>query len=89
MPEWKLRSVRPMRKSDGMGHGFFLQQRSVTSLLADACTWCGKELRTYMIVGPPGTGKTELTVWLAGYLRCRSTGSPLMTTGSPTKSSPK
>ena len=50
-------------------HKFFLQQRSVTSLLADACTWCGKELRTYMIVGAPGTGKTELTVWLAGYLR--------------------
>jgi len=69
VPEWKLRSVRPMRRSSGVGHGFFLQQCSVNSLLADACTWCGKALRTYMIVGPPGTGKTELTVWLAGYLR--------------------
>ena len=69
VPEWKLRTVRAMRRSDGVGHGFFLQQRSVNSMLADACTWCGKELRSYMIVGPPGTGKTELTVWLAGYLR--------------------
>ena len=69
VPEWKLRSVRRMRRSDGVGHGFFLQQRSVNSMVADACTWCGKDLRTYMIVGPPGSGKTELTVWLAGYLR--------------------
>ena len=36
---------------------------------ADACTWSGRELRIYLIVGPPGTGKTELTIWLAGYLR--------------------
>lgn len=38
-------------------------------ILADASTWCGKELRIYLIIGPPGTGKTELTIWLAGYLR--------------------
>lgn len=41
----------------------------MTPILADACTWSGKELRIYLIVGPPGTGKTELTIWLAGYLR--------------------
>jgi hypothetical protein len=31
--------------------------------------WCNNELRIYLIVGPPGTGKTELTIWLAGYLK--------------------
>jgi len=69
VPEWKTRCVRPMRRSDGVGHGFFLKRPSITPLLADACTWCGKELRVYLIVGPAGTGKTELTIWLAGHLK--------------------
>ena len=37
--------------------------------MVDASTWSGKELRIYLVMGPPGTGKTELTIWLAGWLR--------------------
>ena len=69
VPEWKTRCVKPLRQSDGVGHAFFLHRDSIDPLLADACTWCGKELRIYLITGPPGSGKTELTIWLAGYLR--------------------
>ena len=69
VPEWKTRCVRPMKRSVGAGQSFFLERDSTLPLLADACTWFGKELRCYLITGPPGTGKTELTIWLAGYLR--------------------
>ena len=69
VPEWKTRCVRRMKRTDGAGQSFFLQRPSARPLLADACTWFGKELRCYLITGPPGTGKTELTVWLAGHFR--------------------
>jgi len=69
VPEWKTRCVRPLKSSDGAGHSFFLQRGSARPLLADACTWSGRELRIYLLAGPPGVGKTELTIWLAGFLR--------------------
>ena len=69
VPEWKTRGVRSPRTFDGVGHSFYLKRNSITPMLADACIWCGKELRIYLIVGPAGTGKTELAIWLAGYLR--------------------
>ena len=68
-PEWKTRCVRQLKRSDGVGNSFFLKRKSIEPMLSDASTWVGKELRIYLIVGPPGTGKTELTIWLAGYLR--------------------
>ncbi len=69
IPEWKTRCVRRMRRTEGVGQGFFLKRQSATPLLVDALMWCNNELRIYLIVGPPGTGKTELTIWLAGYLK--------------------
>ena len=69
VPEWKTRCVRETPQVDGVGHSFYLKRRCIAPTLADACVWFGKELRIYLIVGPPGTGKTELTMWLAGYLR--------------------
>ncbi len=68
IPEWKTRCVRTMRRQQGVGHTFFLQRQSAEELVADANTWFNKVLRIYLIVGPPGTGKTELTLWLAGVL---------------------
>ena len=68
VPEWKLRCVRPIKHTGHAGLRFFLKRDSTTELLADALTWCGKELRIYLITGPPGVGKTELTIWLAGFL---------------------
>ena len=58
-----------MKRTEGMGHGFFLKRSCSVELLYDACTWFGQTLRCYLITGPPGTGKTELTIWLAGYLK--------------------
>ena len=69
VPEWKVRCVRPMKRTEGMGHEFFLERSCSVELLTDACTWFGQTLRCYLITGPPGTGKTELTIWLAGYLK--------------------
>jgi len=69
IPEWQTRCVRFMKRSDGAGNGFFLKRDSIRPMLVDASTWSGKELRIYLVIGPPGTGKTELTIWLAGYLR--------------------
>ena len=69
IPEWQTRCVRSLKRSDGVGNGFFLNRKSITRILVDASTWSGKELRIYLVMGPPGTGKTELTIWLAGYLR--------------------
>ena len=67
--EWQVRSVWPMKRTDGMGHAFFLKRSCSVELLSDACTWFGQTVRCYLITGPPGTGKTELTIWLAGYLK--------------------
>ena len=67
--EWKVRSVWPMKRTDGMGHAFFLKRSCSVDLLSDACNWFGQTVRCYLITGPPGTGKTELTIWLAGYLK--------------------
>ena len=69
VPEWKVRCVRPMKRTESMGLGFFLQRSCSVELLSDACNWFGKALRCYLITGAPGTGKTELTIWLAGYLK--------------------
>ena len=35
---------------------------------ADADIWSKRSLRLYMVTGPPGVGKSEFTVWLAGRL---------------------
>ena len=58
-----------MKRTEGMGHEFFLRRSCSVELLSDACTWFGQTVRCYLITGPPGTGKTELTIWLAGYLK--------------------
>ena len=53
VPEWKIRCVRPMKRAEGVGQGFFLERRSALPLLADTCSWFGKELRCYLITAPP------------------------------------
>ena len=68
IPEWHTRCVRSRKQADGVGSSFFLERESSRFMLTDASLWCGGELRVYLIIGPPGTGKTELTIWLAGYL---------------------
>ena len=69
IPEWKTRCVRSIKQNNLTGSRFFLEREITKPIVADADTWTGRELRIYLIVGPPGTGKTELTIWLAGYLK--------------------
>ena len=69
IPEWRTRCVRSAKHFKGVGSNFFLPRDSMSQVMADASLWSSKALRIYLILGPPGTGKTELTIWLAGYLR--------------------
>ena len=69
MPEWKFERVKPCKTSSGIGHCFFLQRSSLNKVLADAKLWSNSALRVYMVTGPPGVGKSEFTIWLAGQLR--------------------
>ena len=69
IPEWRTRVVRSMKQIGGIGTGFFLERDIMNPMKVDAETWMGKALIIYLILGPPGSGKTELTIWLAGYLR--------------------
>ena len=69
MPEWKFERGKSCKTSSGLGQGFFLERSSLNKVLADAKLWSGSALRVYMITGPPGVGKSEFTIWLAGDLR--------------------
>jgi hypothetical protein len=69
MPEWKFERVKPSKTATGTGHAFFLERASLDKVLADAKLWSMTALRVYMITGPPGVGKSEFTIWLAGQLR--------------------
>jgi hypothetical protein len=68
VPEWKFERVKPCKNASSTGQGFFLERDSLGKVLADAKLWSKSALRVYMITGPPGVGKSEFTVWIAGQL---------------------
>ena len=68
VPEWKFERVKPCKNASFKGHDFFLERGSLRKVLADAKLWSKSTLRVYMITGPPGVGKSEFTVWIAGQL---------------------
>lgn len=68
IPEWKFERVKQLKSTRFTGQGFFLERRSLSKILKDAKIWRPSELRVYMISGPPGVGKSEFTIWLAGQL---------------------
>ena len=69
VPEWQLERTRALKSSSQTGDGFYLEQKVFNEIIADARIWAKRSLRLYMVTGPPGVGKTEFTVWLAGSLR--------------------
>ena len=69
VPEWKLERTKSLKLSGSVGERFYLERSKVNELRADASLWSQRSLRLYMVTGPPGVGKTEFTVWLAGVLR--------------------
>ena len=52
--EWKVRCVRPKKRTKGVGHEFFLKRSCSKELLSDACTWFGQSVRCYLITGHLG-----------------------------------
>lgn len=68
VPEWKFERVKPCKSASSTGQGFFLERESLGKVLADAKLWSTSALRVYMITGPPGVGKSEFTIWIAGQL---------------------
>ena len=69
VPEWKLERTRSSKGLANVGDRFYLERSVFEQVLADARIWAHHSLRLYMVTGPPGVGKTEFTVWLAGRLR--------------------
>ena len=71
VPEWKFERVKPCKSSSSTGQSFFLKRGGdcvLNEMLADAKLWSQSSLRVYMITGPPGVGKSEFTIWIAGQL---------------------
>jgi len=68
VPSWALERVKPCKSLTGTGQTFFLERHALQKILADAKLWATSALRVYMIAGPPGVGKSEFTIWLAGQL---------------------
>ena len=69
VPEWQLERTRALKNSSQTGDCFYLERNVFNEITADARIWAKRSLRLYMVTGPPGVGKTEFTVWLAGSLR--------------------
>lgn len=69
VPTWSFERVKPCKSAKGTGHDFFLERTSLQKVLADAKLWSRSALRVYLIAGPPGVGKSEFTLWLAGQMR--------------------
>ena len=69
VPEWKLERTKARKSSSQSGDLFYLERDIFKEIQADAQIWAKRSLRLYMVTGPPGVGKSEFTVWLAGILR--------------------
>ena len=54
------------KNASATGQGFYLERNALYNILADAKLWSQTALRVYMITGPPGVGKSEFTIWIAG-----------------------
>ena len=57
-----------MKDSQAVGDRFYLERSVFNGILTDARLWSTTGLRIYLILGPPGVGKSEFIVWLAGQL---------------------
>ena len=68
MPEWKFERVKHCKISSGTGQSFYLKRACLNTVLADAMMWSTSALRVYVVSGPPGVGKSEFSIWLAGQL---------------------
>ena len=68
IPGWCCDRVKSCKTEEGKGHSFYLPRAQLDGIVHDARAHAKGQLRVYYIAGPPGTGKSEFTVWLAGQL---------------------
>jgi hypothetical protein len=68
IPLWTFERVQVSKSVNSKGQSFFLEREGYRMVLADAKLWPRSTLRVYMVTGPPGVGKSEFTIWLAGQL---------------------
>ena len=69
VPEWKLERAKPYKTASGTGQAFYLERDCLNTVIADAQLWSGTALRVDLVIGPPGVGKSEFTIWLAGQMQ--------------------
>ena len=69
IPEWRLERTKPLKSKNQDGPGFYLEREAFQGILKDALLWSQQSLRIYLVTGPPGVGKSEFTLWLAGQLK--------------------
>ena len=69
MPGWTCYRTKPYNTTSGLGQAFYLARDCLENVLADAKLWSNTALRVYLAFGPPGVGKSEFTIWLAGQMR--------------------
>ena len=69
MPEWTCYRAKPYKTTSGSGQAFYLERDCLNTVIADAQLWSGTALRVYLVIGPPGVGKSECTIWLAGHMQ--------------------
>lgn len=61
--------MRLLKNSLSVGDMFYLERTASERILLDANLWSKTSLRIYVVLGPPGVGRSEFIVWLAGQLR--------------------
>ena len=66
---WACYRNKPFKTKSGSGHAFYLERDCLKHVLADAFLWSNTALRIYLVIGPPGVGKSEFTIWLAGQMK--------------------
>ena len=66
--EWGLDRTKTVKSGEHTGDRFYLERKEFKRLRTDAVMWASSDLRLYMVTGPPGVGKSEFTLWLAGCL---------------------
>ena len=64
-----MERTRLLKNTQSVGDRVYLERRVSKEILFDARLWSTLSLRIYLVVGPPGVGKSEFIVWLAGQLR--------------------
>ena len=69
VPAWAFERAKQYKTASGSGQAFYLQRDSLSTIISDAQLWASAELRVYLVTGPPGVGKSEFTIWLAGLMQ--------------------